>query len=242
MAPYGIPTSQFDDYARGVHGKALLEDRDTGAPACNDCHGNHGALPPGTASVTQVCGNCHVNNLKYFEGTRMAAAFAEEDLHGCEECHGNHAVMPTSDAMVGVTDESVCMDCHDTGDNGYVAADSISMQLASLVAAYDSATVMQAEVQRIGMDDEEMAFTLKEAHQNLIQARTLVHTFEPRQVAPQTDEGMGKVREAMVMAAQLKRESVTRRRGFGMATIFITVLVIALVFKIRELDAKLPQR
>jgi hypothetical protein len=242
MAPYGISTTQYVDYAEGVHGKALLEARDTGAPACNDCHGNHGAMPPGISSVTHVCGNCHVNNLKYFEGTRMAEAFAEEDLHGCEECHGNHAVLKTSDLMVGTTDQSVCMDCHESGDHGYMAADTISMQLASLVAAYDSATVMQHEIHRIGMDDEEMGFVLLESHQNLIQARTLVHTFDPRLVGPETDLGLAKAREAMVMAAQLEHESMTRRRGFGMATIFITVLVIALVFKIRELDAKLPQR
>jgi len=242
MAPYGIPTTQFADYAKGVHGKALLEARDTGAPACNDCHGNHGAMPPGVSSVTHVCGSCHVNNLKYFEDTRMAQAFAEEDLHGCEECHGNHAVVRTTDLMVGTTDQSVCMDCHESGDKGYMAADSISMQLASLVAAYDSATVMQNEIHRIGMDDEEMAFVLQEAHQDLIQARTLVHTFDPQQVGPEADEGMGKVREAMVMAVQLEHESMTRRRGFGMATIFITVLVIALVFKIREMDANLPER
>jgi hypothetical protein len=102
MASYGIPTNQFERYAVSVHGVALLEEEDTGAPACNDCHGNHGALPPEVESVTQVCGQCHVNNMQYFEASAMAVAFEREDFVACEECHGNHEVLETSDQMVGV--------------------------------------------------------------------------------------------------------------------------------------------
>ena len=43
-------------YRRSVHGEMLLVQRDFSAPACNDCHGNHGAFPPGVSSIAQVCG------------------------------------------------------------------------------------------------------------------------------------------------------------------------------------------
>ena len=47
MAEYKIPTDQEAKYKRSVHAELLLVKRDLSAPACNDCHGNHGAFPPG---------------------------------------------------------------------------------------------------------------------------------------------------------------------------------------------------
>lgn len=47
MKEYDIPTDQITAYQNSIHGKALLEKGDQAAPACNDCHGNHGATPPG---------------------------------------------------------------------------------------------------------------------------------------------------------------------------------------------------
>ena len=46
MKGYRIPTDQVKKFSTSVHGIALLEKRDLGAPSCNDCHGNHGAAPP----------------------------------------------------------------------------------------------------------------------------------------------------------------------------------------------------
>jgi len=238
MAGYNIPTNQFDKYANSVHGVALLENEDTGSPACNDCHGNHGALPPEVESITQVCGQCHVNNMQFFEASTMAEAFADQDLVGCEECHGNHGVQRTSDEMVGVGDKSTCTDCHEDGDEGYAAAGEIYDQLTSLATIYDAAVLRQEEVQRKGMDDVEIGFLLQESHQNLVQARTLVHTFDPEKVKPQTEEGAKKAEDALTLTEEAIEDFYFRRRGFGLATLFITLLVVALFFKIRQLESK----
>jgi hypothetical protein len=238
MRDYSIPTNQYEEFARGVHGRALLEDEDTGAPACNDCHGNHGAVPPGIASVRQVCGQCHVNNMEYFAASRMGRAFEEEQLHGCEECHGNHNIAKTTDAMIGTDDDAVCMDCHSEGEKGYEAAATIRSQLDSLVGVYETALAEQDRVQTIGMDDVDIGYLLQESHQSLIQARTLVHTFDPEEVGPKTREGVAKAEEAIVVAAAQVKDYHVRRRGFGMATLFITILVVALFLKIRQMDAK----
>src|SRR5947199_213145 len=55
-AAYKMPTVQFEKYRKSVHGTALMDQRDLAAPTCNDCHGNHGARPPGMDSVPGVCG------------------------------------------------------------------------------------------------------------------------------------------------------------------------------------------
>jgi hypothetical protein len=238
MSGYDIPTNQFEQYAGSVHGVALLENQDTGSPACNDCHGNHGALPPEVESVTQVCGQCHVNNMRYFESSLMAQAFVHEALVGCEECHGNHDVEKANDEMIGVGAKSTCTDCHDDGDDGYAAAQEIHTLLTTLSTLYDAAVERQEEVQHKGMDDVEIGFLLQEARQSLIQARTLVHTFDPRKVGPKTDEGVEKVEAALTMADESIKDFYFRRRGFGLATLCITLLVVALALKIREMERK----
>jgi hypothetical protein len=236
MGGYPVPTNQYEEFAASVHGRALLEGQDTGAPACNDCHGNHGAMPPGVTSIQQVCGHCHINNATYFAGSLMAQAFAEQDLHGCEECHGHHGVEETSDAMVGNHKGAICLDCHEPGDNGYVAAGKINSHLIRLVGAYEEASARQKRVQQIGMNDEEIVFLLQEAHQALIQARTLVHTFDPLEVRKKTEEGLAKTDEAVHLAAAEVQDYKVRRRGFGMATLFTTIVALTLFLKIRKME------
>lgn len=236
MAEYGIRTTQYRDYATSVHGTALLEREDLGAPACNDCHGNHGAQPPGIASIEHVCGMCHVNNANFFSATGMARAFADEELHACEECHGIHDVQPTFDAMVGTGDDSVCIMCHEEGDDGYTAADSMFAQLTALVAVQDSASVVTERVREIGMDDIEIGFLMRDAHESLIQARTLVHTFDPERTAEPITVGLAKSNEAITLGHEEIRDFRFRRFGFGIATLLITILTIALFFKIREVE------
>ena len=54
-----LPTDQLANYQQSVHYAALTKGNDLSAPTCNDCHGNHGAAPPGAGSVVNVCGTCH---------------------------------------------------------------------------------------------------------------------------------------------------------------------------------------
>ncbi|MEJ2720216.1 MAG: hypothetical protein P8181_03620 [bacterium] len=236
MKQYGIPTDQFAKFSTSVHGVALLEDQDPGAPACNDCHGNHGAVPPDVTSIRQVCGHCHVNNMQYFAASKMAVAFEENGYHGCEECHGNHGVQKTFDDMVGTGEQSVCIACHD-GDAGYEAAKQIREDLRQLVSVYEEAEARKAEVHRKGMDDVEIGFMLQESHQSLVKARTLVHTFDPAKVGEMTGGGVAKAQSAIELAKEQVKEYYFRRRGFGLATIFITILIVALFLKLRHMES-----
>jgi len=87
MADRGHNTRQFSEYSKSVHGLALLERGDSGAPACNDCHGNHGAAPPGAESVSHICGSCHMNNIEFFKNSKMGQSFESAEYHSCEQCH-----------------------------------------------------------------------------------------------------------------------------------------------------------
>ena len=235
MSKYGISSDQYKDYSQSVHGKALLEDRDIGAPSCNDCHGNHGATPPNVESISHVCGTCHVNNMNYFQASVMAEPFEDMEFHACEQCHGNHLIKKTNDNMVGVGEESLCTDCHSKGDAGYENAEAIYSNLHNLSSLYDSAKTKSVDVKVKGMNDIDIEFKLKDAHQSLIQARTLVHTFDTVKVKAKTDEGAADAEEALKLANIEIDEYFTRRYGYGIATIIFLVLAVALYLKIKGL-------
>lgn len=241
MKPYKLPTDQYDKFAKSIHGEMLLKNRDIGAPSCNDCHGNHGARPPGVESIGQICGQCHVNNMKYFERTRMAAAYKKLGLHECVVCHGHHEVMKPSDNMVGVTDDAVCVRCHTPESRGYRVADSLHTTLVRLVSAIDSANALRQRVQLIGLDDIDIGYLLKDAHQSLIHSRTLVHTFDPEEVNKKASEGMEKANEAIALSIKIIRDYHVRRKWFLLASLFTTLVIIGLFLTLREIEQKQKQ-
>ncbi len=102
MAPYGIPTSQYGDYLRSAHATALIDRDDTAAPACNDCHGNHGAVPPGVSSVAHVCGQCHGREAVLFGGSFKKDLFQQMEIGECTACHDPHRTRhPTPELFHG---------------------------------------------------------------------------------------------------------------------------------------------
>jgi cytochrome c553 len=100
MDSYGIPANQYQLYLESVHGSALLERGDNAAPACNDCHGNHGATPPGVQSVANVCGQCHGREAKLFRASFKKELFDSMDVGECAVCHENHGIAhPTPESF-----------------------------------------------------------------------------------------------------------------------------------------------
>ncbi|HUU85529.1 MAG TPA: hypothetical protein VM243_18675 [Phycisphaerae bacterium] len=85
MGAYDLPVEVVTEYRASVHGHLLLEQKDTGAPTCATCHGNHSAMPPGFATVGAVCGQCHQHAAQQF----ATSVHAEAEGHkGCVQCHG----------------------------------------------------------------------------------------------------------------------------------------------------------
>jgi bacterioferritin-associated ferredoxin len=76
MARYNIPTNQLEQYQTSIHWETISEDGDLSAPTCNDCHGNHGAAPPGLSWVGNVCAQCHSMMAELFNESRHSRVFA----------------------------------------------------------------------------------------------------------------------------------------------------------------------
>ncbi len=237
MGKYNLKHTQYEDYSKSVHGMALLENRDNGAPACNDCHGNHGAKPPGVESISHVCGSCHINNMNYFNDSPKAQIFSEMDINACEQCHGYHLIQKADDEMLNVTSSSTCSDCHSKGDEGYIAADMMYLEIRKLSSLFDSIKAKSDEINIMGMNNIEIEYELKNIWQNLIHARTLIHTFDTSKVFEKTKQGINASFDALRLADQEETDYSERRLGYGIATLILILLAITLFWKIKSLNS-----
>ena len=237
MAGYGISTSQLVDFRQSVHGIALLERNDLGAPACNDCHSNHGAAPPGHESLDAVCGNCHALETELFIKSPHKAAYEDNDLPMCQSCHSNHLIEKPRDGLVGTGDDAICADCHDADDGtaAFTVADSLALLLTELTNARAEAAAMLDEAIAKGMLTTDEEFMLGEVDQGMIQSRTLIHAFGIEELRPKAVEGLAKADTVKTNSAALIDDYYFRRKGLVLATFFITIVAVTLYLKIRRL-------
>jgi len=238
MKEYGIPTDQYEKFAKSVHGMALLVKKDNGAPACNDCHGNHGATPPGVTSLSAVCGTCHNLIADNFAKSPHKAAFDAMGYPECEACHSNHYIEEPKLYWVGTTDSSLCIKCHapDDGTRGLATADEISKSLAKLFRSYGQSVAEIADADEKGMMVTDEKFALNEVKQAIIQTRTEVHTFDAARVGVIAESGIATAEKVYKVGQSKIDDYYFRRKGLGIATLLITILAIAIYLKIKSID------
>ncbi len=240
MKGYDISTDQLADFSSSVHGKALLEKHDLGAPSCNDCHGNHGAAPPDVESISKVCGTCHAMNASLFAESPHKNAFDALGLPECETCHGNHAIVNATDALLGVSDGAVCSRCHSESDNarGYAVAALMRIRIDSLERAEMRADSLVSNAEQKGMEISEAKFRLREIRQARLLSRTAVHAFNEAKFAEVVDEGIAKAGLVADQGQESIDEYYFRRYGLGIATLIITILAFALWTYIRRIEKR----
>jgi predicted CXXCH cytochrome family protein len=239
MAQYKIPTDQFEKYSRSVHGIALLGKNDLGAPACNNCHGNHGATPPGVESISKVCGTCHALNAELFSSSPHKKAFDEKNYPECETCHGNHEIVPPTNNLLGVDKGAVCIKCHtDQNSSGYKSAKLMRQLIDSLDNTKNSAMVLINIAEQKGMDVTEAKFKLRDINQIKIEARTQVHSFDPSKFKDVVNKGLMISSDATADAKNAISEYSFRRVGLGISVFLISLLAFGLFLYIRKIEKK----
>ncbi|HEY5615042.1 MAG TPA: hypothetical protein VIL52_03395, partial [Bacteroidota bacterium] len=238
MKAYNIPTDQFEKFTTSVHGKALLEKKDLGAPACNSCHGNHGAVPPGISSISKVCGTCHALNADLFSSSPHKKAFDDRKLPECETCHSNHAIVAATNELLGVTKEAVCSRCHSSAENikGFAVAQTMRSLIEALESSVAHASTLVDEAEQKGMEVGEAKFKLRDARQARLQSRTMVHSFDEEQFREIVDKGLNTATTVAGEADEAIAEYFFRRIGLGIATLIITLLAFSLYWYIRRLE------
>jgi len=229
-----LPTDQLAKYQKSVHYKAMVDRNDLSAPTCNDCHGNHGAAPPGVDAIANVCGTCHSVFATKFALSTHSQIFDR----GCVECHSNHDIEQPSDAMLGTGQGALCGTCHSDGDNGFKAATSMRGGIDTLKAAIAHSQEQLERAENSGIDMADQTLMLREASNQLTRARTEMHAFDPTLVDTVLKDGMGLTTKVDEAAQAAQKEVSYRRTGLGISLAFIVLVVIALQLKIRTLEPR----
>ena len=240
MKGYKIRTDQFEKFSSSVHGIALLQKHDVGAPACNSCHGNHAATPPGVESISKVCGTCHALNAELFSSSPHKKAFDQQNLPECETCHGNHEIIIASDKLLGVTSDAVCSKCHTNEKNqkGYNSAKFMRVLIDSLTSQEIIAKNLVDQAEQKGMEIAEAKFKLRDIHQAKLEARTMVHSFDETKYKDVIEKGFAVFHIGSTDAQAAIDEFYFRRYGLAVSVLLISLLALGLFLYIKRIEAE----
>lgn len=238
MAPYHIPTNQVKLWTGSVHGVQMLKNGDVSAPTCNDCHGNHGATPPGAADVPHVCGQCHAQVATIFAANGHDSIFTANKLPGCVTCHSNHDIILPTDTLLTNRAHTVCERCHAAGSadaRQFLAMRSLIDSL-SAAQARSQAVLNQATV--LGMDVSQAQFDLSNVTTALTTARTAIHSFRADSVAKQIKVGLKTAGTAAQQGQAALAEHSYRRLGLAISVPIILLLAAGLWLRLRIIEAE----
>jgi hypothetical protein len=238
MTGRNLPTDQHEKYTQSVHWKAMSVKGDLSAPTCNDCHGNHGAAPPGVSWVGNVCGQCHTVMGELYAKSVHAKAFQRMGAPGCATCHDNHAIKPAGVEMVGLTDGAACAACHTKDDAGGKAAAAMRGLLDTLRAEHARATATLEKAEHAGMEVSQARVDMVGANDAFVKARVAVHAASLEAVKKEADVGLGIAGKAYARAVRALEDLKFRRQGLAVSLVIILALIAGIILKIRQLDRR----
>ncbi|HET9525759.1 MAG TPA: cytochrome c3 family protein [Pyrinomonadaceae bacterium] len=240
MSAFKIPSDQVAKFKTSVHANALYQKQDLSAPTCNDCHGNHGAAPPGIASVANVCGQCHARQADLFQTSPHKAAFDQQGLAECVTCHSNHDIAVPTDQMIGTEQGALCVNCHSSGDKGFVAAGQMRSRIDELIASIDKSNDILSLAERKGMEVSKPKFELKGATDALTHARVLIHASSTDEVEKVVAPGLEVANKGYQAGLGALAELSFRRKGLAISLVFILFLALLVYLKIRHIESRQP--
>lgn len=238
MKEFNIPTDQFEKYKSSVHGIALLEKNDISAPACNSCHGNHAATPPGISAISKVCGTCHALNTELFANSPHKEAFYKNNYPECETCHNNHNIAVTRDELLGINKSSVCSKCHSEKERvkGYLAAKEMREMIDNLSRKQKEANLKLFEAEQKGMEVEEIIFREREINNSILEARTVIHSFDVPKFKEVIKKGEFASKEVIMDSSSKVDEYYFRRYGLVVAILISTLLMVLIYLFLKRIE------
>jgi hypothetical protein len=235
-----LPTNQLAEYRTSVHGRALLGRGDLGAPACNTCHGNHAASPPGVAQVSRSCNLCHSANASLFDGSKHKHAFDQHNWPECGQCHGNHAIVKTDDSMLATGPGQLCGDCHHqyAKDNPecVATADYFHDTIAKMDQARTNFIAVSEKLAAKGLDVEPINNDLTELGDALKKSRTYVHSFSRNTFQQAAAPGEQAVQRTDALVSKAHQEYKYRQLGLAASIAVIGLLMLAIYLKLHQLE------
>lgn len=235
-----LPTTQLAEYRTSVHGRALLDRGDLGAPACNTCHGNHAASPPGVAQVSRSCSLCHSANASLFDGSKHKHAFDQHNWPECGQCHNNHAITKTNDSMLATGRGQLCGDCHlqyaKQNPECIRTADYFHDTITKMDQARTRFAAVSEKLAARGLDVEPINNQLTDLGDVLKKSRTYVHSFSRNTFQQVASPGEEAVQRTDGLVTQAREEYKYRQIGLAVSIGLIGFLMLAIYLKLRQLE------
>jgi hypothetical protein len=250
MAPYGVPADVVARFERSVHGRALLVERSRGAPACADCHGSHGAVPPGVRDVVQVCGQCHEHTAEQYRKSphfgakdmRCAACHEEEAKKDplayagqeCTACHGTHDIGSVDRGMLEGDAVGHCGHCHRKDEAAKGAAQAILEGTRKLEDAMKRTREKLGEAKAKGLFIEHEDLYLRESERALVFVEPLQHSLDLPVITRHLEDGLRRQDLDETLAKERTKLRDRRILLSGLAGILLLFAALA-VFKLQDL-------
>ena len=121
---------QLDEYKASMHGKAVLEKKDTKSAVCSDCHSTHHISSakgdPMKLEITRNCGNCHEKAREtYFKSYHgQVNKLGYTHTAKCYDCHGAHNIKNVNDptSTIHINNRlKTCNTCHKNAKEGFLS-------------------------------------------------------------------------------------------------------------------------
>jgi predicted CXXCH cytochrome family protein len=224
MSQYKLPADVVDQYRTSYHAHMVLEKGDLSAPTCVTCHGNHGATPPGTVEVGQVCGKCHGRQRDLFEKSPHAEPAKAGLFNECVSCHGNHAIQKASVELFG----KACVQCHASDPKQLALRDQIVGMIESSKGTYDRAKLRVDDATVRGLATEDEQLLLQEAKTQITQLEAVQHVLKLEELRPAATHAEDIVAEILRDVNHL--EVVERWKRHALVPIWIFLGVMAVIF------------
>jgi len=253
MERAGLPFDSVDRFRAGIHGDALLVQRSRGAPSCTDCHGSHGALPPGVGDAVQICGQCHLNTAEHYaksahaKSGEMRCAACHEDKKDdpafrrsdCTVCHGSHAIRVPGDAMYDGDQVGHCGHCHRQEGEADKLEALILGGRRKLENAVRETKRELAAAKRKGFFVEYEALYEQESARTLVSLQPMIHSLDAGVISKHLEDGLkrqDRTREIIAKKTEALRDRRILLSGLALVLLLLLGLLAVKLKAVRRLS------
>jgi hypothetical protein len=238
MAQYKLPADVVTQYKTSYHASLLFDKGDLSAPTCVTCHGSHGATPPGTKAVGEVCGKCHVRQRELFEKSPHAEPASAGLFNECISCHGNHAIQKASVELFDKT----CVQCHANDPKQLAVRDAVAGLIRKQQAGYEraAAAVHDATVRGLATEDDQLL--LQEAKTQVTQLEALQHLLSPEELQPVAGHSEEIVKETLADITGLEQFESWKRLALWPIWGFLLLMALLFWAKRRQIERETKGR
>jgi archaellum component FlaC len=233
MKEYKIPTNQLEEYKESYHGKILYGKiggkNPSLAPNCADCHGIHGATPPGGGEVVNVCGNCHFVVVKYFREGKHFEALNANGVPRCIDCHGNHKILYPEAELFGGGEKSLCAQCHEPGTRPMDVASQIGEMLQAIENKTRAVEKAIEEVERTGKNIDDIMLEFSRVKNNVVKSKSVSHTVSIEVIKDLVDGAEAGIEKINKKIEEIRAE-VEQRKVFVFIALLLIFTIVVLLY------------